>query len=176
MGGWARGGLWESSSSCLFLFGELFAATCLQTLRFRGPQALETGRIQTRGLAKSPPQRHPRAQPPTCAFGPSTRTLVRQPAACNALSECLHASTTQRWPTIILCCQLWWPDPRIASFSEEGTFAPGFGRFLIGKASKAALRPAFGRPEGLFSGFSDWDPAKTRRKNAFPTKTCYPGP
>jgi hypothetical protein len=25
---------------------------------------------------------------------------------------------------------------------------PDFGRILIGKASKSALRPAFGRPEG----------------------------
>ncbi len=38
--------------------------------------------------------------------------------------------------------------PRVAGLSEEGTFGPGLGRILMGKAAKSILRPAFGRPEG----------------------------
>ncbi len=33
--------------------------------------------------------------------------------------------------------------PWKAGFSKEGTFGPGFGRILTGKASKSTLRPAF---------------------------------
>ncbi len=40
--------------------------------------------------------------------------------------------------------------PGIACFSMEGTFGPGFGRMLMGEASKLALRPVEGRPEGRF--------------------------
>ncbi len=40
--------------------------------------------------------------------------------------------------------------PRIAGFRKEGILGPGFGRTLIGKASKSALRPAFDRPENRF--------------------------
>ena len=33
-----------------------------------------------------------------------------------------------------------------------------FGRMLVGRASKSALRPAEGRPEGRFRGFPDVNP------------------
>ncbi len=37
---------------------------------------------------------------------------------------------------------------------------PGFGRIPIGRASKSALRPAFGRTEGRFLCFPDDIPAE----------------
>ncbi len=40
--------------------------------------------------------------------------------------------------------------PRIAGFSKESTFGPGFCRILMGEALKSALRPAIGRPEAVF--------------------------
>ena len=37
-----------------------------------------------------------------------------------------------------------------------------FGRILVGKDSKSALRLAFGRPEGRFRCFTDYNPAEIR--------------
>ncbi len=39
---------------------------------------------------------------------------------------------------------------RKTGFSEDGTFGPGCGRILTGKASASVRRPADGRLEGRF--------------------------
>ncbi len=48
---------------------------------------------------------------------------------------------------------------------RSSSFRPDFGRILIGKASKSALRPAGGRPEGRFRGFPQKNPAEIRPGN-----------
>ncbi len=50
--------------------------------------------------------------------------------------------------------------PRIASFNKQSTFGPSFGRILMGKASKSALRPAKGKPEADVEAF----PIRIKRK------------